>query len=139
MLQNSHFALATHVLIAMTLHEGEPVTSTKLAASVNTNPAFLRALLGRLKRAGLIETALGKGGGSTLARPARKITLLDVYRATVDPVAPLHCSRPDAKCVVGRNILPVLRDVAADLESAIEKRLKKLSIAALAASVLGRG
>src|SRR6266705_3376406 len=82
MFANSHFALGTHVVTALAVRgDGPPVTSTDLAQSVNTNPSFLRTLLGQLRRAGLIEVALGKGGGARLARPASRLTLADVYRA----------------------------------------------------------
>ena len=78
MFRNSHFALATHALAALAIKDDCLVTSSMLAMSVGTNPAFLRMVLGRLKKAGLVELKLGKGGGSKLARPAASITLLDV-------------------------------------------------------------
>ncbi len=58
------------------------MTSSRLADSVGTNPAFLRAVIGRLREAELVVTRLGAGGGALLARPAHAVTLLDVYRAT---------------------------------------------------------
>src|SRR5262245_52373870 len=102
MFANSHFALATHVLTVLAVHPDGPVTSVELARSVNTNPAFLRSLFGRLRDAGLIEVSLGKGGGARLARPASRVTLADVYKAVEkDAPAQLHHCPPDEKCVVG--------------------------------------
>jgi Rrf2 family protein len=140
MFANSHFALATHVVTVLAVRgDGPPVTSADLARSVNTNPAFLRTLLGQLRRAGVIEVALGKGGGASLARPASKVTLADVYRAVEKrPPVQLHRCPPDRKCVVGRNILPVLGEVVEDVEAATLERLAATTVADLAARVRRR-
>lgn len=140
MFANSHFALATHMLVALAVREGSPVTSAELARSINTNAAFLRMLLGRLREAGLIEVALGKRGGATLARPASKLTLADIYHAVErqDPVR-LHRCKPSQACLVGRNILPVLQAVVHDVESAALGRLTGITVAKLADQVRRRG
>jgi Rrf2 family protein len=140
MFANSHFALATHVLTALAVDADGPVTSVQLARSVNTNPAFLRSLFGRLRDAGLIEVSLGKGGGARLARPASRITLADVYRAVEkDSPAQLHHCPPDKRCVVGRNIVPLLDEVVHDVETAALQRLSRRTIADLAAQAVRRG
>ncbi len=141
MFANSHFALATHVVTALAVRgDGPRVTSTDLAQSVNTNPAFLRTLLGQLRRAGLIEVALGKGGGARLARPASKVTLADVYRAVEHrPPVQIHRCPPSRRCIVGRNILPILEVVVRDVESAAVDRLARTTVADLAARVRRRG
>jgi Rrf2 family protein len=139
MFANSHFALATHVLTALAVHGDDRVTSIELARSVNTNAAFLRSLFGRLREAGLIEVWLGKGGGARLGRPASRITLADVYRAVEkDSPAQLHHCSPNEKCPVGRNILPLLDDVVRDVESAALARLRRRTIADLAAQIVRR-
>jgi Rrf2 family protein len=109
MFANSHFALATHVLVALAIKDGTPMSSAALAKSVNTNPAFLRQLLGRLRDAGLVEVTMGPNGGAVLARAATKLSLADVY-AAIEPDAParLHASDPNPACPVGRNIVPLL-------------------------------
>ena len=141
MFANSHFALATHVMTVLAVRgEDAPVTSAELARSVNTNPAFLRTLLGRLREAGLIDIALGKGGGARLAKAPSRVSLADVYRA-VDrrPPAQMHRCPPNKHCVVGRNILPLLDDVVGDVESAALRRLAGTTVADLAAQALRRG
>jgi Rrf2 family protein len=140
MFANSHFALATHVVTVLAMRgDGPPVTSAQLAQSVNTNPAFLRTLLGQLRRAGIIDVALGKGGGATLARPASKVTLADVYRAVEKrPPAQLHRCAPNRKCVVGRSILPILCGVVEDVEAAALERLAATTVADLVARIQRR-
>ena len=65
----------------------EGVTSAHLAESVNTSPSFVRRTLAKLSKAGLVETATGKAGACWLARDARAISLLDIYRAVDAPKA----------------------------------------------------
>ncbi|MEQ9498847.1 MAG: Rrf2 family transcriptional regulator [Deltaproteobacteria bacterium] len=140
MFTNSHFALATHVLAVLTIRDEGPVTSAQLAQSINTNPAFLRALLGRLKKAGLVEVTLGKGGGAMLAKPAKKISLHDVYRAVdPEPERCLHRCEPNAECVVGRNITTVLDDVMDEVESAVAKKLARRNVQDVAEELLALG
>ena len=141
MFANSHFALATHVLTVLAVHRADgPVTSSELARSINTNPAFLRTLLGQLRQAGLIEISLGKGGGAQLAKTASRVTLADVYRAVERrPAARMHRCAPNQRCVVGRNILPLLDGVVSDVEAATLRRLAGTTVADLAAQVLRRG
>src|SRR5277367_4251746 len=78
---SSRFAVATHVLLALSLHRGERLSSAALATTVNTNPVVIRRLLGALQRAGLVETTAGKTGGTELSREPSAITLRDVYEA----------------------------------------------------------
>jgi Rrf2 family protein len=54
---------------------------------------YLRKLMGRLARARLIISTRGRHGGFTLARPAKKITMLQIVEAIegpIDPASVLH-------------------------------------------------
>ena len=141
MFANSHFALATHVMTVLAVHRDQgPVTSAQIARSINTNPAFLRTLLGQLREAGLIETSLGKGGGARLARAASRVTLADVYRAVEKrPAIQMHRCPPNKACVVGRNIRPLLDEVVEEVETAALRRLAGTTVADLAARTVRRG
>lgn len=140
MFRNSHFALATHALAVLAIMREAPVTSAQIAASIGTNAAFLRTVLGRLRDAGLVELKLGKGGGAMLARSAKDITLREVYAAVHDePAMTLHRCEPDEDCVVGRNILPVLGGLMRDVEAAVEGTLETRTVADVARSVRRRG
>ena len=66
---------------------GAEVNSALIAGSVNTSSSFVRRTLAKLSKAGLVETATGKRGACWLARPARNISLLEIYRAVDAPKA----------------------------------------------------
>ena len=132
MLSNSHFAMAVHLLCALAWNQGRVVGSGDLARSVGTNPSFLRGLIGDLRKAGLVETRQGKGGGSLLARPAESITLHDVYRATEsNPALRVHFPDCESPCPVARNMERLLTSVNARLEDTLAAELKRTTVADL--------
>lgn len=140
--RNTHFTLAVHILSVLALYEmttKSPTPSAKLAESVDTNPAFLRQQIGRLKEAGFVGTKLGTGGGTFLAKKARDISLLDIYRFTEGHTTlQSHHVREDSSCPVGRNIGTFFSELESDLDETIAKRLKKTSILQVAKKMLAK-
>ena len=128
-----------HILTFLQTQKGEPATSELVASSVNTNPSLIRRLLSQLGRAGLTTSQMGTGGGALLAKPADRITLLDVYRAVDEDrdVIPLHPA-PNPRCPVGRNIHAVLEGRIDAAERALEQELAGTTIATLAGEVARR-
>lgn len=126
---SSRFAVAVHVLTLLASSGGRPVTSERIASSVNTNPVVIRRLLCALSRAGLTHSRRGLGGGSYLARPASEIALLDVYRA-IEPGALFaqHPERPNAACPIGRHIEAALEEATASARSALETALARQTV-----------
>lgn len=133
---STRFAIGMHILAALAFRKGDVVPSEALAASVNTNPAFIRQVLVDLRRAGLVRTRLGVGGGAQLARPAERIRLDEVYRAMCpQPTVALHRSTPDQNCPVGRCIQPLLSQVLGRAERALLRELRAVTLARFAAGI----
>lgn len=128
--------MAVHVLSVLAYKEGEAVSSSRLAASVNTNPVVIRRLLLLLQTAGFIETRKGAGSGSRLSREPAKITLAEIYRAveTDEPFAS-HSKRPNQACPVGHCIQAELEKVFASAEAALQEELAKTNLAKILKSV----
>src|ERR1700722_20238014 len=93
MANNIQFSIAVHILAGLACGCDENgVTSGHLAKSVNTSPSFVRRTLATLSKAGLLETATGKAGACWLAKDAKNISLLDIYKAVDAPkVCAIHC------------------------------------------------
>ena len=49
--------------------ESRPITLAEIAARQDISQSYLEQLFGRLRRAGLVRSARGPGGGYRLARP----------------------------------------------------------------------
>jgi len=138
--QSTRFALGVHVLVVLAIHDGEAVSSEKIAGSINTNPSFVRQVLSRLREAELVTTQLGTGGGALLARAASRIRLDEVHEAMESrPTVATHHSEPSAECVVGRHIVPLLCEVLDRADLAHRAELRRVTIADLARQVLKRG
>ncbi len=128
---SSRFTIAVHVLICVEMFKNtRKVTSDFLASSVNVNPVIIRRLLQQLKAAGIICVARGSGGAD-LAKLAGDITLLDVYRAveSVDggELFRFH-ENPNPLCPVGRNIHAVLDGKLAEIQGAMENRMRTMTL-----------
>ncbi len=116
--------MAVHVLAVLAYKEGDPVTSSFLAASVNTNPVVVRRLLLALQRAKLVDTRKGAGLGSRLSRSPGRISLAQVYRAVEDDEGfTLPAKKPNPACPVGHCIQKALEPVFASAQGALVKEL----------------
>src|SRR5271155_1811601 len=102
---NVQFTVAAHIMAALGFFHGKPISSAALAESVNADPTFVRKSLSKLSKAGLILTSRGKNGASTLTRPPRQITLLDIYRASAAPrTFAIHAYPVFKECPISSNI-----------------------------------
>ena len=127
---NTRFSIAVHLLAGLGLAVGRPVTSAELAGSVNTAPSFVRRVLARLSKAGLIRTSRGKAGACWLARNPGRISLLDIYRAVDAPKAfAIHQYPPEPSCRVSRNIKSCLSRALAKTQRAFENSLDEMTLA----------
>src|SRR5580692_6073517 len=116
------FAMAVHVLSILAYHEGDRVTSTALAESVNTNPVIIRRLLLSLQKAKLVDTCRGAGVGSRLNRSPQRINMAEIYRSVEETEAFATLTRrPDVNCPIGHSIIAVMDKLFASAQSAMER------------------
>ena len=130
---NTRFSIAVHLMSGLGYGGkecGGNHTSGELSHSVNACPSFVRRVVSRLAKAGLVHTTRGKSGTCALARPAKEITLLDIHRA-VDAPKPfaLHDYPPQEDCIVSCNIRAVLEDIQETTRKAFEATLKAITLA----------
>ena len=79
---DTKFSSAIHALILISESE-TPMNSDQIAASVGTNPSYVRKLTTRLSKAGIIEGHPGVSGFHLLQKP-EQISLFAVYRAVME-------------------------------------------------------
>ncbi len=129
---SSRFTIAIHILTAIDTFQNDfKVTSDFLSGSINVNAVIIRRSMQQLKGAGLIEVKRGTGG-MAIARPMDEITLLDIFNA----VEPLENGQlfhfhenPNTACPVGRNIHAGLDDKLFSIQSAMEEKMKEITLA----------
>jgi len=126
-MDNTQFSIAVHVLVGVARY-GQ-VSSCDLAGSVNANPVFIKRIIGKLAKSGLVVSSRGRLGGNQLARAAKDISLLDVYRAVNAPsLFAVHQYPKVASCVISLNIQEVMNDVLARAQLNFERELGELNI-----------
>jgi Rrf2 family protein len=133
---NTQFPIAVHLMAALGCRRGMDTTSALLATSVNTSPSFVRRTLARLSKAGLVETATGKAGACWLARDAKNISLLDIYKAVDAPKAfSIHHYDEQKVCPVSCHIKAALEKALDKTQSAMESTLAGISLAQIVSQV----
>jgi Rrf2 family protein len=136
MAKNVQFSLAVHVMAGLAYGCDQHVTSSHLASSVNTSPSFVRRVLAKLSKAGLVETATGKAGACWLARDAKKISLLDIYKAVDAPEAiAIHSYKEQKGCPVSCQIKTALEHALGKTQKAMEASLGDISLAEIVTEV----
>lgn len=78
---NTRFATGVHALALLASEPDVLQTSDDVAGKLNTNPVVIRRVFSLLHQAGLVDSQKGPHGGSRLAKPAKQITLAEVYSA----------------------------------------------------------
>jgi Rrf2 family protein len=127
---SSRVAVAVHILAYLAWRRGQPCTSERIAASVNTNPVVVRRITGCLRQAGLVQALPGARGGTMLLRDPREISLLAVYRAVEggEHLFAIH-THPSPHCGIGANIRGVLQGVFSRAHHAMQAALDEVTIA----------
>ena len=123
---------AVRAVVELAEREGMvPVPVKSIAEAQEVSPKYAKQLMNRLQRAGIVRGYPGIHGGYVLAQNPSDISVYDIYIAmgvTLD-LAPCvgrnaHCSRED-ECSASK--------VWKRLRTALEKSLREVSIARLAA------
>ena len=117
-------------MAALGCHCENGARSARLAQSVNTSASFIRRVLAKLSRSGLVRTSMGQNGACRLARKPREISLLDIYRAVDAPKAfAIHAYAPQNSCMVSCNIKKALESVLQQTQRNMERSLAKIKLA----------
>ena len=127
------FPTALQMMLSLALARAEGVerlSSTQLAEGVDSNPTFVRRLLGPLIDAGLVRATKGRDGGVNLGVDASSITLGDIYRATRGGRR-LWTGRNDIphRCLVSRNVERFFGELAYEVDESVLRLLNGRTLA----------
>jgi Rrf2 family protein len=133
---NTQFSIAVHIMAGLAYGCGGEMTSGHLAQSVNTSPSFVRRVLAKLSKAGLVKTATGKAGACWLVQEPKNISLLDIYEAVDAPKAfAIHHYTEQKSCTVSCHIKQALELALGKTQKAMEGSLAEISLAQVVAQV----
>ncbi|GEO74496.1 transcriptional regulator [Levilactobacillus namurensis] len=126
---------AVHILAYVEIYRDGDLSSQAIAASVESNPALVRRLMGALRQAGLLATQRGSAQPHLLRDPAT-MSLLDIYRAVEPDGDLLHVDdRTNPQCIVGGNIQETLRGAYQQVQRAAENQMAQITLAELISEI----
>jgi Rrf2 family protein len=136
MAANTQFSIAVHLMIALGFNCDQQATSGDLAASINTSASFVRRILAKLSKAGLISTTIGKSGSCVLAKKPEDISLLEIYRAVDAPKTfAIHDYPVQSRCPVSCNIAATMNKVLTRAQDSFEESLSETNLAEVIADI----
>ncbi len=124
-------ALQMMLSLAHAQAEGvERLSSAQLAEGVDSNPTFVRRLLVPLIQAGLVRSTMGRDGGVSLSCAAAKITLAEIYNATMGEKR-LWTGRSGIphRCLVSCNVEQFFENLADEVDESVLRLLKRRTLA----------
>nr|WSY55192.1 Rrf2 family transcriptional regulator [Streptomyces sp. NBC_00886] len=111
-----------------------PMKAETIATTQDIPHKFLEGILGDLRRAGIVDSRRGGGGGYRLARAATAITVADVIRAVDGPIVSVRGERPTGLSYTGsaEPLLPLWIALRAN----VRRILEGVTLADIAANAL---
>jgi Rrf2 family transcriptional regulator, iron-sulfur cluster assembly transcription factor len=76
-----------------------PVCLAEIASSQQLSLAYLEQLFARLRRAGLVTSARGPGGGYRLGRETDRISIAAIIAAVDEPIRATRCDEKSVSCL----------------------------------------
>src|SRR5579875_669604 len=95
------YAVMAMVQLAAREESAGPTSLAEIAACQCLSQCYLEQLFGKLRRAGLVASARGPGGGYRLSRPACEITIAEIMLAVDEPLRATRCEPGSGGCLTG--------------------------------------
>ncbi len=124
--KKGEYALKAMIYLSLNYGRGA-IQIQEISENEKIPKKFLEQILLSLKKAGLLQSKMGIGGGYSLSKPPREITLAQVIRIIDGPLAPLGCVSKWApvKCPLEKNC--GLQKVLLRVRNAIAKILENVT------------
>ena len=128
------FAVTAMVDLAMRHNRG-PVTLAAISDRQRISLSYLEQLFGKLRRARLVSSVRGPGGGYNLAQPAQAVTVADIVTAVDEPLDATQCGGKE-NCHDDRRCMT--HDLWATLNEKMHDYLSSVTLADLVAHTNGK-
>jgi Rrf2 family protein len=107
------------------------VSLAVIAKEENISLKYLERLFASLKKAGLVKSEIGAGGGYKLAKPAKLINIYDIIIALEGKLNAFHCTGETKKIYCGSQCKCEVNKVLGKVEQAINSTLKDIKLSQL--------
>jgi Rrf2 family iron-sulfur cluster assembly transcriptional regulator len=128
------FAVTAMVDLAMRQSRG-PVTLAAISERQHISLSYLEQLFGKLRRAKLVSSVRGPGGGYNLAQPSPQVTVAQIVTAVDEPLDATQCGGKE-NCHDDRRCMT--HDLWATLNEKMYEYLSSVTLADLVAHTNGK-
>ena len=128
------FAVTAMVDLAMRQNRG-PVTLAAISDRQHISLSYLEQLFGKLRRAKLVSSVRGPGGGYNLAQAPQQITVANIVSAVDEPLDATQCAGKE-NCHEERRCMT--HDLWATLNEKMHDYLSSVTLADLVAHQSGK-
>ncbi|HUW68894.1 MAG TPA: Rrf2 family transcriptional regulator [bacterium] len=127
MTTKGRYALRAAIALAKATDGVAPVSIKTLSQAEDISAEFLEQIFFKLRKAGLIESVRGPGGGFLFAKPLADITLKDIIEASGEGVELAACAtgKPDA---CGRSCLCIAGDIWREMAEHLDSFLAGMTM-----------
>jgi Rrf2 family iron-sulfur cluster assembly transcriptional regulator len=92
------YALRASLALAKLQKMGEPVSINSLAEKENISTSFLEQIFFKLRKAGIVASVRGPGGGFCFARSLDKVTVKQILDAAGEELNSISCDKRNEDC-----------------------------------------
>jgi Rrf2 family iron-sulfur cluster assembly transcriptional regulator len=92
------YALRASLALAMMEKEGGPVSISNLSEQENISSVFLEQIFFKLRKAGVVSSVRGPGGGFCFAQPLEKLTVKQILDAAGEELDITFCDKRLEDC-----------------------------------------
>lgn len=92
------YALRASIALARLQNQGSPVSVNALAKEEDISSVFLEQIFFKLRKAGIVASVRGPGGGFCFARPPENLTIKEILDAAGEDLELSPCDKHSPDC-----------------------------------------
>jgi Rrf2 family iron-sulfur cluster assembly transcriptional regulator len=92
------YALRATLALARLGKDGKPVSINSLAEEEQISPIFLEQIFFKLRKAGIVASVRGPGGGFHFEKPLNEISLKSILEAVGEEIKTVLCDKRTENC-----------------------------------------
>ena len=120
------YALRAMLALAQMGKNGKMVSIKTLSEKENISAMFLEQIFFKLKKAGIVKSIRGPGGGFSFARPLDSLSVYEILHAAGEEMVVLPCDRSDSEC--NRQSQCIAHQVIVSVNDVVNKYLDTITL-----------
>jgi len=118
------YALRASLALVRMQNGNAPISISELSDEEKISPIFLEQIFFKLRKAGIVSSVRGPGGGFQFAKSPEEITLLEILDAAGEEIDVTECDKNAKACTITEKRCPshtVWEDVSGLLKEYFDK------------------